>query len=160
MKYQQWRTKMMMLNLEPNLKKKKGAAYFQREKELDDEWVKGHLVYLVEEQRNKIQKKFEKENEQRIAEGEKPIPDKELKDRMKVATELERKLEKERKSGKVEAEGKSPSVEKLEQALDKLEERIQTLGVQQADREDNKEIALGTSKIVSKCLELTSVCNC
>lgn len=149
LRYQKWRTKMMMLNLDPKLKKKKGAAYFELDEDLTEEWVKSHQEFLVEDQKAKINKKFEKDNEKRIADGEKPLPASELKERLKAASELEAKFKKENKTKKVEAEGKGPSVEKLEAALVKLDQRIKTLELQSADREGNKEVALGTSKIVS-----------
>ncbi|KAL2022697.1 hypothetical protein VTK56DRAFT_4778 [Thermocarpiscus australiensis] len=147
LKYQKWRTKMMMLDVDPGLKKKKGAQYFELDPDLDEAWIQQHQQFLVEEQRSKIQKKFEKDNEKLEAEGKKPLPEKELKERLKVVDELEAKFKKENKTKKVEAEGKSPSVEKLTAAIAKLDERIRTLELQSADREGNKEIALGTSKI-------------
>ncbi|KAJ9157349.1 DNA topoisomerase 1 [Pleurostoma richardsiae] len=147
LKYQKWRTKMMMLDVDPKQKKKKGAAYFEKDEDLTDEWILEHQTFLVEEQRQKITKKFQKDNEKREAEGEKPLPEKELKERLKAAHELEAKFKKENKTKKVEAEGKSPSVEKFEAAVQKLDERIKTLELQVADREGNKEVALGTSKI-------------
>jgi len=147
LKYQKWRTKMMMLEVDPKLKKKKGAEYFEREADLTDEWIQNHQKFLVEELRTKIQKKFEKDNEKLAADGEKPLTDKDLKERMKAVSELEAKFKKENKTGKVEPEGKNPTVEKLEAAIVKLDERIKTLELQSADREGNKEVALGTSKI-------------
>ncbi|OIW34528.1 hypothetical protein CONLIGDRAFT_8139 [Coniochaeta ligniaria NRRL 30616] len=147
LKYQKWRTKMMMIDVDPKMKKKKGAEYFELDPDLDETWIHEHQAFLVEEERKKITKKFEKENEKRVAEKERPLPEKELKERLKVANELEAKFKKENKSKKVEAEGKSPTVEKLENSVKKLEERIQTLQLQSADREGNKEVALGTSKI-------------
>lgn len=149
LKYQKWRTKMMMLDLDPKLKKKKGPEFFELDPDLDEAWIEQHQKFLAEEQRTKIQKKFEKDNEKLKAEGEKPVPDKELKERLKVVAELEAKFKKENKTKKVEAEGKSPSVEKLTSAIEKLDDRIQNLELQSADREGNKEVALGTSKIVS-----------
>jgi DNA topoisomerase-1 len=147
LKYQKWRTKMMMLDLDPKLKKKKGAEFFELGSDLDESWIEQHQKFLVEEQKTKIQKKFDKDNEKLQAEGEKPMPEKELKERLKAATELEAKFKKENKTKKVEAEGKGVTVEKLTAAIEKLDERIRTLELQCADREGNKEVALGTSKI-------------
>lgn len=149
LRYQQWRIKQMMLNIDPKQKKKRGAEYFERPEDLDDDWVKKHQAAEVEEKRKAIIKKFEKENEKLAAEGKKKMKESELKERMEAANDLEKKYKKENKSGKVEAEGKSPSVEKLEANLVKLEERINTMRLQLEDKEDNKEVALGTSKIVS-----------
>ncbi|KAK4153083.1 hypothetical protein C8A00DRAFT_15666 [Chaetomidium leptoderma] len=147
LKYQKWRTKMMMLDVDPKLKKKKGAAFFELDPDLDQTWIEQHQTFLVEEQTSKIKKKFDKDNEKLEAEGNAPMPAKELKERMKPVAELEAKFKKENKTKKVEAEGKGPSVEKLTAAVEKLDERIRTLEMQCADREGNKEVALGTSKI-------------
>jgi len=149
LKYQKWRTKMMMLDVDPKIKKKKGAEFFALDEDLDEEWIQKHQVFLVEEERKKITKKFEKENEKRVAEKERPLPEKELKDRLKAVSELEAKFKKENKTKKVEAEGRNPTVEKLQDAIEKLDKRIEALKIQATDRDNNKEVALGTSKIVS-----------
>ena len=152
LKYQKWRTKMMILDMDPKQKKKLGAEYFELDADIDEDWVREHQAFLVEEQKNKITKKFEKDNEKRVADGEKPMPDKELKEKLEVADELEAKFKKENKTKKVAAEGKGPTVEKFLAAIAKQEDRIRNLELQSQDREGNKEVALGTSKIVSDAL--------
>ncbi|OSS54020.1 hypothetical protein B5807_00944 [Epicoccum nigrum] len=147
LRYQLWRTQMMMIDVDPKIKKKKGAAYFERPEDLDIDWVKAHQEAEVEELRQKITKKFEKDNEKLAAEGEKEMKPKELQERLEKADELEAKYKKENKTGKVEAEGKGPSIDKLETAVDKLNQRIENMKVQMEDKEGNKEVALGTSKI-------------
>lgn len=139
----------MMLNLEPKLKKQRGADFFALPEGLDSDWVTKHHADLVEQERTKITKKFEKENEKRVADGEKELKAKELDERLGVADDLEKDLAQELKKGKVEAEGKGASVEKFEAQVEKLQTRIDTLKTQGEDRENNKEVALGTSKIVS-----------
>lgn len=149
LRYQKWRTKKMMLDIDPTQKKKKGAAFFELDEDLDDAWILEHQQFLVEEQRTKITKKFEKENEKRKLDKEKPLPEKELKERLQDAKDLEAKFKKENKTKKVEAEGRGPTVEKFVAAVKKLDERIKILETQAEDRDGNKEVALGTSKIVS-----------
>lgn len=149
LRYQKWRTKMMMLDVDSKLKKKKGAEYFSLDEDIDDAWVSEHIKFLGETERTKITKKFQKDNEKRAADGETALPEKELKERLKAASELETKLKKEYRTKKVEADGRTPTVEKLQANVQKLEERIRNLELQSADREGNKEVALGTSKIVS-----------
>jgi DNA topoisomerase-1 len=147
----------MMLALEPKLKKKLGAEFFEYEEDLDDAWIQEHQKYLVEEQRQKIEKKFNKENEVLAAEGKQEMKPKELQERLMAASELDKKFKKENKSGKVEPEGRGPTVEKLEANVEKLDQRISTMRVQAEDKESNKEVALGTSKIVSaRIYNLTS----
>lgn len=148
LKYQKWRTKQMIIDLDPKQKKKKGAEWFELDDELTEEWIQEHQAFLVEEQRTKITKKFEKDNEKLVAEGEKEMKAKELTERLGAADDLAKKLKKENKTKKVEAEGRSPSVEKLEAAVEKIDQRITTMNLQAEDREGNKEVALGTSKIV------------
>lgn len=148
LKYQKWRIKQMMIDIDPKLKKKMGAEYFALEDDLDQEWIVEHQNYLVEEQRQKIEKKFTKENEKRVADGEKEMKAKELEERLEETNMLANKFKKENKTGKVEAEGKGPTVEKFENSLEKLDQRIKTMHFQAEDKENNKEVALGTSKIV------------
>lgn len=147
LRYQQYRVKHMMLALEPKLKKKRGEAFFELPDGLDKEWQVQHHDFLVDELRAKIQKKFDKENEKLEADGEKPMKAKELEDRMAPVHELETKLKGELKKGKVEPEGKSPSIDKYEKDIEKLDARIATMRTQAEDRDNNKEVALGTSKI-------------
>ncbi|TGJ80635.1 hypothetical protein E0Z10_g8134 [Xylaria hypoxylon] len=147
LKYQVWRNKQMMLDLDSKLKKKRGAAFFELDPDLDEAWILEHQNFLVEELRTKIQKKFEKDNQKLQEAGEKIMPDKELKERLKDADELAKKHKKENKSKKIEAEGKAPTIEKIEANAKKIEERIRTIELQAADRDGNKEVALGTSKI-------------
>jgi DNA topoisomerase I len=149
LRYQQWRLRMQMLDIEPKMKKKKGAEFFERDADLTKEWVEQHQAALVEEERSKIRKKFEKENEKLVAEGSKPMKEKELKERLEKADEKEKRFKKENKTGKIEAEGSSPSIEKIEASIEKLDQRIATMKLNLQDKDENKEVALGTSKIVS-----------
>lgn len=155
LRYQQWRIKHMILAIEPKLKKKRGDEFFQLPKDLTPEWVEKHIEDLVQEQRTKIEKKFQKENDKLHEEGQKEMKAKELDERLQVTRELDKKLKTEAKKGKVEAEGKSPTVEKFDEQINKLDQRIETMKVQSEDKENNKEVALGTSKIVSGYISCT-----
>lgn len=152
LRYQKWRTKKMILDLEPTQKKKKGAAFFELDEDLDEAWILEHQQFLAEELRTKITKKFEKDNEKLKENKERVLPQKELKERLQAVKELEAKFKKENKTKKVEAEGRGASVEKFMTAIDKLDDRIKTLETQAEDRDGNKEVALGTSKIVSSSM--------
>ncbi|KAN0083561.1 hypothetical protein V8E54_002649 [Elaphomyces granulatus] len=147
LRYQKWRVKQMMLDLEPSLKKKKGAKFFELDADLDQEWIDEHQAFLIEEQQQKITKKFEKDNEKLVTDGEKEMKPKELEERLSVVEDMEKKFQKENKTGKVEAEGKGPTVEKFENMITKLDQRIENMSLQAEDKENNKEVALGTSKI-------------
>ena len=139
----------MMIAIDPRIKKRKGAEYFQLDPDISSDWVQQHQTFLVEEQRQKIEKKFQKENEKLAADGQKELKAQELKERLAVVDELASKFKRENKSKKVEVEGKGATIEKMEQNLEKLDQRIETMKLQAADKEENKEVALGTSKIVS-----------
>lgn len=147
LKYQKWRLKQMILDIDPKQKKKRGAEFFELDEDLDDAWILEHQAFLVQEQRTKIEKKFQKDNEKLVADGQREMKAKELTERLAVADELEKKYKKENKTKKVEPEGKGPSVEKYDTNIKKLDERIATMLLQAEDREGNKEVALGTSKI-------------
>ena len=156
LKYQKWRLKQMMIDLDPKIKKKEGAEYFELDEELDEGWIHEHQNFLVEEMRQKIEKKFEKENEKLRAEDQKEMKHKELEQRLEAADELAKKHKAENKKGKVEAEGKGVTIERLKNNVEKLDQRISNMLLQSKDKENNKEVALGTSKIVSAQLCLKS----
>jgi DNA topoisomerase-1 len=149
LRYQKWRLKQMMLDVDPKIKKKKGAEYFELDDDIEEEWIKEHQEFLVEELKTKAQKKFDKENEKLKEEGKKEMKPKEVEERMEAAKELAAKFKKENKTKKVIAEGKGPTVEKFEKDIAKLDERVENMKLQAEDKENNKEVALGTSKIVS-----------
>ena len=161
LKYQKWRVKQMMLDVDPKIKKKKcaeeGADFFEQGEDLDEAWILEHQEFLVKEQREKIEKKFSKENEKLKENGEKEMKHKELEERLEVVDELAKKFKNENKKGKVEAEGKGPTIEKLENNLEKLDQRIKTMLFQAKDKENNKEVALGTSKIVGQPFNLMAI---
>lgn len=141
--------KQMILDLDPKQKKKRGAEWFELDSDIDETWVLEHHEFLVQTERTKIEKKFQKDNEKLLAQGEKEMKAKELSERLQTADELAAKLKKENKTKKVEAEGKGITVEKLEGQIQKMDDRIHAAELQAEDREGNKEVALGTSKIVS-----------
>lgn len=147
-RYQKLRLKRQILFLEPK-RKKKDPEYFKPDEEINDpDWIKEHQKVLLEQEREKINKKFEKDNEKRIAEGESEMKQDELKTRLMVVDELAQEFKKENKTGVVEPKTKAASVEKLEVAIEKLEARIKNMETEKNVRDDNKTVALGTSKIV------------
>lgn len=146
LKYQKMRLKRQMLELDPKLKKTK-PDLLEYESDVDDAWIRKHQGELVNKMRETIRKKFEKENEKRGKEGENPLGEKELENRLEAAEELKNEFTKEnRNGGKVEPLA-NQTVEKCEKALEKLDEKIYTLRSQREMRDLNKETALGTSKL-------------
>ena len=152
LKYQKWRLKQMVLQLDSKEKKKRtknDPGYFELDPDLTKEWIAQHQEAVVEEQRNTITKKFQKENEKLVAEGNKPLPEKDLKERLKAADEVAAKYKKENKTGKVEPEGKSPDIDKIDKAIDKVDNQVKNKNSEMEMKDSNKDVALGTSKIVS-----------
>jgi DNA topoisomerase-1 len=146
LRYQKLRLKRMILSLEPT-RKKKNPAFFKPDPEIDDEeWIKEHQFSLVEQEKERITKKFEKDNEKLQENGEKVLKDKELKERLQVIKDMEAEFKTENKTGKIEPK-RGATVEKLEAQIQKMEERIKKQETEAQVREDNKTVALGTSKI-------------
>lgn len=107
-----------------------------------------HQRSLVEQEKDKIRKKFEKENEKLVENGEKEQKNTELKERLAVVDEMEAEFKEENKTGTVEPKLRGATVEKLEIQIEKIDEKILKQETDAKVREDNKTVALGTSKIV------------
>ncbi|KAI9784092.1 MAG: DNA topoisomerase 1 [Geoglossum umbratile] len=147
LKYQKWRVKQMMISIDLKIKKKRPEGYFNLDDDLTQEWIEDHQAFLVQEMRQKIEKKFQKENEKLAADGQREMKATELEERLQTVSEQEEKYETENKTKKVKPEGKGATLEKMEESITKLDQKIETLLVQAEDKESNKEVALGTSKI-------------
>ncbi|BGP08828.1 DNA topoisomerase 1 [Rhodotorula toruloides] len=143
LKYQRMKLRKQLFANADKPKKHK-QAYGDDESDLDDEWIQEHEKALVVQERDKIRKKFDKENSKREADGEKIMPEKELNERLKAADALEKKIRAERKAGYEES---SQSEDKLLKALEKLDDRIKVAKTNLVDKDEGKEISLGTSKI-------------
>jgi len=146
LRYQKLRLKRQILFLEPK-RKKKDPEFFKSDPEIDEDWIRGHQKALIEQEKEKIVKKFEKENEKLVAEGEKEQKASVLEERLEVLKEMEDDFKKENKTGTVEPKGRGLTLEKIEANLEKMEERIRKMEVERKVKDDNKTVALGTSKI-------------
>ncbi|KAK9493283.1 hypothetical protein V1508DRAFT_403979 [Lipomyces doorenjongii] len=144
-KLQRYRLKMTVAQLDPKLKKS-DPEYFQPDPELDDTAMDRLIDQIIQREKDKVAKKFQKENEKRTAEKEEALSESELRTRMKVVEELEAEYKKERKTGKAEIKN-GMTVEKLQAQIEKLNERIVNTTLQLKDKEDNSTVALTTSKI-------------
>lgn len=140
-----------LLNLDPKLKKKK-PELAEDESDIDDEWIAQYEDESREKEIEKLRKKFEKDNEKKVAEGEEAADSSTLDSKIEKINEEYDRLKEERGTTDVEVKGKK-GVEQLEAAIMKLDERIQTVKFQMVDREEGKEIALGTRYVLSFCDE-------
>ncbi|ETW80762.1 hypothetical protein HETIRDRAFT_476461 [Heterobasidion irregulare TC 32-1] len=127
-------------------KYKKNKKYVDDESDLDDDAVADHEETMKALQIEKAQKKFAKDNEKLLIEGEQPQADSVLKEKIKDIEEEFKRLKKERGTGRAAFKRERPA-EKIEEAIEKLDEKIKTFKLQMVDREAGKEVALGTSKI-------------
>ncbi|SAM06171.1 hypothetical protein [Absidia glauca] len=141
-KYERMKTRQQIFTIDKSMKTKR-RDLAEDESDLDDDWIKEYEVKVIDKELDKIKAKFQKDNEKL----DKPLPGSELKDRLKKrGDELKTRLAKERKTGKVESPP-SATVEKLLAKVEKIDERLNAIRVQATDREENKEISLGTSKL-------------
>ncbi|KAF8543409.1 hypothetical protein BDD12DRAFT_726206 [Trichophaea hybrida] len=147
LRYQKLRLKRQILFLDPK-RKKKDPEFFKPDPDIDDEdWIKEHQKVLIEQEREKITKKFEKDNEKLVSEGEKELKASVLEERLEVLKEMEEDFEKENKSSTVEPKSRGATIEKIEASIEKMEERIRKMEADTKVKDDNKTVALGTSKI-------------
>ncbi|KAF9132070.1 DNA topoisomerase 1 [Mortierella sp. 14UC] len=144
-KYQRMKQKKMILSIEPKLKKKR-PELLEPESDLEDSWIEEHEEQLMEKERERIKAKWEKDNEKRKANKEKPLTTAELKEMLKEVDVRAKELAKERKTGIVPAT-RGATVEKCNAQILKLDDRIAATRLTLTDKEENKQTALGTSKI-------------
>uniref|UniRef100_A0A060T5Z3 DNA topoisomerase I n=1 Tax=Blastobotrys adeninivorans TaxID=409370 RepID=A0A060T5Z3_BLAAD len=145
LQYNKIKAKQMMLELEPSLKKKE-PEYFEEIGVLSKEQIQNVHDKMLEREKVKIERKFQRENEKLEADNEKPMPPSELQTRLEALKEMEAELKKELKTGKPEIKG-NVTVDKLRAQVDKYEERITNTTLQLKDKEDNSTVALSTSKM-------------
>ncbi|KAG0268757.1 DNA topoisomerase 1 [Actinomortierella ambigua] len=145
LKYQRHKIKQTMLTLEPKLAKKR-PELAEPESDLEDEWIEKHEEDLIEKDKEKARQKFAKDNEKRQSEKEKPLPASDLKDILKSLDAKLKDLVKERKTGKVINADKF-TIERCDNNLLKIDERIATQRAAMVDKDENKSTALSTSKM-------------
>ncbi|KAI9487385.1 MAG: hypothetical protein EXX96DRAFT_553001 [Benjaminiella poitrasii] len=143
-KYQRMKLRKQLFALDSKMKK--NPQYAEMESDLEDDWIVEYEERLVEKEKEKIKTKFEKQNEKLLAENQPRMPASQLKESLKAADELEKRLKKERKMATIEPKS-SATVEKLITQIQKVDDRIHATKNQVTDKEENKEIALGTSKL-------------
>ncbi|KAF8495860.1 hypothetical protein JB92DRAFT_2747397 [Gautieria morchelliformis] len=144
LKYQRRKLRHEMFSLDKKLKKK--SAWAKEESDLDDEWIEKYEEECQKKEVEKAEKKFAKDNEKLEAEGKKVHGAKVLEERIEDIKAEYKRLEQEREQDEITPK-KGRTVEKLQDMIHKLDERIKTFRLQMVDREEGKEVSLGTSKI-------------
>ncbi|CAO3577545.1 unnamed protein product [Absidia cylindrospora] len=144
-KYQRRKLRKQLFALDSSIKKKR-PELAEDESDLDDEWIEAYDAETIEKEREKVKTRFDKQNDKLKAEGEALQPASELQEKLKKVDQLKVQLDKERETGEVEVPS-SVTVEKVLAKIEKLNERINATKIQATDKEENKEISLGTSKM-------------
>lgn len=124
-------------------KYKKKSKYANDESDIDDDWVAAHEDDVKVKDIEKVEKKFAKDNEKLAEEGSSLLGDDVLKGRIEAIEAEYKRLKKERGTGKAALKRERP-VEKIEEGIEKLDEKIKAFKLQIDDREEGKEVALGT----------------
>ena len=134
----------VLFNLDP--KYQKMPQYQDDESDIDDEWIEEHEENLKKKEIEKAEKKFTKDNEKLVEEGGKPHDESLLKERI-AAIEVEfKRIANERGMRKASLKRERP-VEKLEETIQKLDDKIKAFKLQMDDREAGKEVSLGTRSV-------------
>ncbi|KLO19461.1 hypothetical protein SCHPADRAFT_818092 [Schizopora paradoxa] len=143
-KYERMKLRHVLFKIDKKYKKKKHLA--EDESDIDDAWIASYEEQLKEKELDKVKKKFAKDNEKLEAEGKDPLAEKVLEKRLQEVEDDFDQLEEER--GTQEATLKrSKAPEKIEELIEKLDDKMKTHKLQIVDREEGKEVSLGTSKI-------------
>ena len=140
-KYERMKFRHVLFGIDPKYKKQK--KYSADESDIDDDWIEAHENQLKSKDIEKAEKKFAKDNEKLVEEDKKPQDDSVLQERIDAIEVEYEKLAQERGTGKATLKRERPT-EKIEEAIEKLDEKIKTFKLQMDDRDAGKEIALGT----------------
>lgn len=132
---------------------KKNKKYKEDESDLDDDVIAAHEESWKAKEIEKAEKKFQKDNEKLVEEGKPAQKDSVLKEKLDDIEADFKRLKKERGTGKATLKRERP-VDKLEEAIAKLDEKIKTFKLQMEDREAGKEVALGTRCVMNPKLKL------
>lgn len=128
-------------------KYKKQKKYAEDESEIDDDWIVSHEEELKAKEIEKAEKKFVKENEKLEEDGKTPQKDSVLKDRIQAIEEEYEKLATERGTKKATLK-RNQTIEKIEESINKLDDKIKAYKLQIVDRDAGKEVALGTRSVL------------
>ena len=141
MKYERMKLRHVLFAADSKYRKHK--KYAQDESDIDDDWIEAHEEQMQAKEIEKMEKKFAKDNEKLVADGSEPMNDTELKEKLDVIHEDFERLKKERGTGQAKLKREKPE-EKIQEAIEKLDQKIKTFKLQMEDREAGKEVSLGT----------------
>lgn len=146
LEWQKVRYKRAILQLDKT-ERKKNPKFFEEIDDLTKEEESTIHKRIIEREREKYHKKFQRENDKKRFDKEQPLDESELKKWLEKVDELENTYEKESDTGIIQLRESLQDVDKLKLQIEKLEKRITNSSLQLKDKEDNSTVALGTSKI-------------
>lgn len=114
------------------------------ESDLDEDWIERHQITLVDLEREKIRKKFEKENKKLADDNEPLLPQSALDSRLEALETFAADLEQEMRDDWANS---NLSDERLVAQIGKYDKTIAKQKLALTDRDEGKEISLGTSKM-------------
>ncbi|KAJ7497336.1 DNA topoisomerase I [Mycena latifolia] len=144
LKYDRMKLRHVLFKMDKKFRK--DEEYRDDESDIDDDWIVSHEESLKAKEIEKAEKKFAKENEKLVEEGEKAQKDTVLQERIADIEADFEALAQERGTEQAELKREKP-VEKIREAIMKLTDKIKAFKLQIIDRDEGKEVALGTSKI-------------
>jgi len=145
LKYNRMKLRHSLFTLDKKLKKKH-PELDELESDLDDEFIERWEDAKREEEIQKARKKFEKDNEKRVEKGEKEEKESVLEDKIADINAEYDRLAEERGTGEAVVP-KGRTAEKILESIAKLDDKIKMFKFKMQDKEEGKEVALGTSKI-------------
>ncbi|KAJ7496636.1 hypothetical protein FB451DRAFT_1119524 [Mycena latifolia] len=120
--------------------------YRDDESDIDDDWIASHEESLKAKEIDKAEKKFAKEHETLVEEGEEAQKNSALQQHIADLEVDFEALAQGRSTEEAELKKERP-VEKIQEAITKLTDKIKVLKLQIVNMDEGMEIALGTSKI-------------
>ncbi|CAK5265750.1 unnamed protein product [Mycena citricolor] len=148
LKYERMKLRHALFKIDKKFKKH--AEYKEEESDIDDEWIIKHEETTQAIQIEKAEKKFAKENEKLEEDGKEPQDDSVLEKRIAEIKEEFEALAEERGT-KLHEPKKARPADKIEEAIIKLTERIKASKLQLDDKDEGKEVALGTRITAAWC---------
>jgi DNA topoisomerase-1 len=128
-------------------KLKKNKKHADEESDLEDDWIASYEEQLKQKEIEKAEKKFARDNEKLVEENKLPHDKSVLKERLDAIEDDFKRLAKERGTKRATLKREKPA-EKIEEMIDKLTEKIKAFKLQMVDRDETKEIALGTRLVM------------
>lgn len=140
------RCKKAILQMDPD-EIKNNKSLFKKMNEFSKAEEKEIHLMVIQREEERMNKKFQRDNEKLIQNGEDPLPQSTLDDWLdKVYTKKEQLAEEINNNGPIIVRPTLNTVEKLKTHISRLDERIKVQSIQLKDKEENSEVSLGTSK--------------